>query len=52
MTEPQNNPPAEGAIGKKPMASTLMKLWSSFQAALWAVVPVIVLMIMIVLVIR
>jgi len=52
MNEPQKNPTAEGATGKKPMASTLMKLWSSFQAALWAVVPVIVLSVMIILVIR
>ena len=52
MNEPQKNPTAEGATGKKPMASTLMKLWSSFQAVLWAVVPVIVLTVMIILVIR
>ena len=52
MNEPQKNPTTEGATGKKPMASTLMKLWSSFQAVLWAVVPVIVLTVMIILVIR
>ena len=52
MNEPQKNPTAEGATGKKPMASALMKLWSSFQAVLWAVVPVIVLTVMIILVIR
>ena len=52
MNKQQKNPTAEGATGKKPMASTLMKLWSSFQAVLWAVVPVIVLTVMIILVIR
>ena len=52
MNEPQNNPPDKAAGGKEPTASMLMKLWANFQAALWAVVPVIVLMIMIVLVIR
>jgi hypothetical protein len=52
MNEPQKDPTAEGATGKKPMASTLMKLWSSFQAVLWAVVTVIVLTVMIILVIR
>ena len=52
MNEPQNNPPDKAAGGKEPTASTLMKLWSSFQAALWAVVPIIVLTIMIVLVVR
>ena len=52
MNETLKNPPAEAAAAKKPMASTLMKLWANFQAALWAVVPVMLLTVMIILVIR
>lgn len=52
MNESQKNPSAEAATGKKPPGSALLRLWANFQAALWAVVPVIVLMVMIVLVIR
>jgi tetratricopeptide (TPR) repeat protein len=52
MNEPQKYPTAEAAAGKKAPASPLLRLWANFQAALWAVVPVIALMIMIVLIIR
>ena len=52
MTEEQQNPRAEAATGKKNLASTLMKLWGSFQAALFAVAPVIILVLLIVLIVR
>jgi tetratricopeptide (TPR) repeat protein len=52
MTEEQKDPPAEAATGKKGLASTLMKLWGSFQAALFAVAPVIILVVLIVLIVR
>ena len=52
MTEEQQDPRAEAATGKKNLASTLMKLWGSFQAALFAVAPVIILVLLIVLIVR
>ena len=52
MNEEQKNPPAKVATGKQHPASTLMKLWGSFQAALFAVAPVIILVLLIVLIVR
>ena len=52
MNEEQKNPPAEAATGKKHLVSTLMKLWGGFQAALFAVAPVIILVMLIFLIVR
>jgi tetratricopeptide (TPR) repeat protein len=52
MNEEQKDPPAKAATGKQHLASTLMKLWGSFQAALFAVAPVIILVLLIILIVR
>ena len=52
MSEEQKTPPAEVATGKKHLVSRIMKLWASFQAALFTVVPVIIVAVLIALIVR
>lgn len=52
MSEEQKTPPAEAATGKKHLVSIIMKLWASFQAALFTVVPVIIVAVLIALIVR
>jgi len=48
---PQNTNAAEAKDPKRKI-SALLRLWAGFQAGLWAVAPVIILLVMIILVIR
>lgn len=52
MNDQPKNPTFEGTGGRKPQVSALVRLWASFQAVLWAVVPVVILVVLIVLIVR
>lgn len=52
MNDQQKNPTAEETAGKKQKVSALLKLWAGFQSVLWALTPVIILVVMIVLIVR
>jgi tetratricopeptide (TPR) repeat protein len=52
MNDAPQNPNAAEASGEKRKVPALLRLWAGFQAALWAVAPVIILLVMIILVIR
>ncbi|MFN9334939.1 MAG: tetratricopeptide repeat protein [Alphaproteobacteria bacterium] len=52
MTDPQKNPAGEGAAGKQRQNHLFVSLWTSFQAALFAVLPVIILVVLTIMIIR
>ena len=52
MTDPQKNPAGEGAAGKQRQPHFFVSLWTSFQAALFAVLPVIILVVLTIMIIR
>ena len=52
MTDLQKNPAGEGAAGKQRQPHLLVRLWASFQAALFVVVPMIIVAVLTIMIIR